>query len=55
MCIRDSHLSLGAKHSVYKKSNFKRGKTWYHIDVFATTHRVYLDDVVVFENGDWKV
>lgn len=49
------HLSLGAKHGVYKKSNFKRGDTWHHVDIFAVTHKVYLDDVVVYENGGWQV
>lgn len=49
------HLSLGKKHSVYKKSNFKRGHMWHHIDVFAITHKVLLDDVIVFENGVWHV
>jgi hypothetical protein len=49
------HLSLGAKHGVYKKSNFKRGETWHHVDVFAVTHQVYLDDRVVYENGAWQV
>ncbi len=49
------HLSLGAKHGVYKKANFKRGETWHHVDVFAVTHLVYLDDIVVYENGAWRV
>jgi hypothetical protein len=49
------HLSLGSKHSVYKKANFKRDNTRYHVDVFAITHAVYLDDVLVFENGAWQV
>lgn len=49
------HLSLGAKHGVYKKSNFRRQDTWYHVDVFAETHLVYLDDVIVYENAKWKV
>lgn len=49
------HLSLGAKHGVYKKPNFKRGETWNHVDVFAVTHLVYLDDRIVYENGAWQV
>lgn len=49
------HLSLGAKHGVYKKPNFKRGDTWHHVDVFAVSHCVYLDDSVVFQNGAWQV
>lgn len=49
------HLSLGAKHGVYKKINLRRADTWHHVDVFAVTHAVYLDDVVVYENGAWQV
>ena len=49
------HLSLGAKHGVYKKINFRRGDTWHHVDVFAVTKLVYLDDQVVYENGAWLV
>ncbi len=49
------HLSLGNKHGAYKKSNFKRGDTWHHVDVFAVTHLVYLDDRVVYEQGAWQV
>jgi len=47
------HLSLGSKHSVYQKPQFKRKDARHHVDVFAMTHRVYLDDVIVFENGEW--
>lgn len=49
------HLSLGAKHGVYKKSNFRVRDTWHHVDVFAVTHAVYLDETAVFEKGAWKV
>jgi len=49
------HLSLGSKHTVYKKTNFNRRNTWHHVDVFAVTHRVYLDDVIIFQNGAWQV
>lgn len=49
------HLSLGAKHGVYKKPNFKRGTTWHHIDVFPVTRLVYLDDKIIYEDGAWLV
>ncbi len=49
------HLSLGTKHSVYKKSNFRTRDTWHHVDVFAITQTVYLDDSIVFENDNWKI
>ncbi|MES2217622.1 MAG: hypothetical protein V4501_04325 [Pseudomonadota bacterium] len=49
------HLSLGSKHGVYKKINFKTKNTWHHVDVFAETKLVYLDDLIVYENGAWHV
>ena len=49
------HLSLGAKHGVYNKPNFKRKDTKYHVDVFAVTESVTLDDEVVYRDGAWVV
>lgn len=49
------HLSLGAKHGVYKKANLRRADTWHHVDVFAVTDKVYLDDLVVYQHGAWVV
>jgi aminopeptidase len=49
------HLSLGAKHGVYNKPAIRRADARYHIDVFAVTESVQLDDVVVYRNGAWIV
>jgi aminopeptidase len=49
------HLSLGAKHGVYNKPNFRRKDARYHVDVFAVTEAVYLDDEVVYRDGAWCV
>ena len=49
------HLSLGAKHGVYQKPGFKRKDARYHVDVFAVTDAVYLDDELVYKNGEWSV
>ncbi len=49
------HLSLGAKHGVYGKPNFKRGDGTYHIDVFAVTDQVVLDEQVIYRDGAWVV
>lgn len=49
------HLSLGAKHGVYNKPALKRREAKYHVDVFAVTERVLLDDEVVFRDGGWTV
>ncbi|MET0266333.1 MAG: hypothetical protein ABW202_12010 [Duganella sp.] len=49
------HLSLGAKHGVYAKPQFKRKDARYHVDVFAVTEGVYLDDELVYRDGRWIV
>ncbi len=49
------HLSLGAKHAIYKKPNFTRKQARHHTDVFAVTELVTLDDEVVYQDGAWKV
>lgn len=49
------HLSLGAKHGVYPKPGFKRKDARYHIDIFAVTEAVYLDELQVFKDGRWMV
>ena len=49
------HLSLGAKHGVYTKPAIRRADARYHIDVFAVTESVTLDDEVVYRNGAWQV
>ena len=49
------HLSLGAKHGVYDKPNLKRRHTRFHVDVFAVTETVSLDDEVIFRDGRWIV
>jgi hypothetical protein len=48
------HLSLGAKHGIYGKPNFKRGEGKYHIDVFAVTEKLTLDDQVIYLDGAWR-
>jgi aminopeptidase len=49
------HLSLGKKHGIYGKPNFKRGDGKHHVDVFAVTESVMLDEKTVYENGHWQV
>lgn len=48
------HLSLGAKHGSYAKPQFRRQDTRYHVDVFAQTEAVYLDDCRVYRDGAWQ-
>ena len=49
------HLSLGAKHGVYNKALIRRATARYHVDVFAVTDAVYLDDEIVYRDGAWQV
>lgn len=49
------HLSLGAKHGVYSKPTIRRKEARYHVDVFAITKAVYLDDAQVYQDGAWIV
>lgn len=49
------HLSLGAKHGVYNKPQIRRATAKYHVDVFAATETVLLDDTVIFRDGSWQV
>ncbi len=49
------HLSLGAKHGVYNKPPIRRSEAKHHVDVFAVTECVMLDDEVVYRDGAWQV
>ncbi len=49
------HLSLGAKHGLYKRKTFKNETIKYHVDVFAVTESVVLDDTEVYKDGAWHV
>ncbi|KQW96656.1 hypothetical protein ASC94_07410 [Massilia sp. Root418] len=49
------HLSLGAKHGQYQKPQFKRKDARYHVDVFAVTEAVWLDQETVYRDGAWQV
>ncbi len=49
------HLSLGAKHGSYTKPQIKKTAARYHVDVFAYTETVTLDDEVIYRDGAWLV
>lgn len=49
------HLSLGSKHGIYGKPGFKRNDGKHHVDVFAVTEAVFLDDEQVYRDGQWVV
>ncbi|MEO7426474.1 MAG: hypothetical protein ABI036_14900 [Fibrobacteria bacterium] len=49
------HLSLGAKHAVYRKPDFRKRDGRHHVDVFAVTESVRLDGEEVFRDGAWSL
>jgi hypothetical protein len=49
------HLSLGQKHSTYPKPGIDRERAKHHVDVFADTSALLLDEECVFSDGAWLV
>lgn len=49
------HLSLGEKHGSYNKPQIRKAAAKYHVDVFAATEAVLLDDEVIYREGRWLV
>jgi aminopeptidase len=49
------HLSMGEKHSVYKKQGIIAKKSRFHVDLFLVTEKVLSDGKVFFENGEYIV
>jgi aminopeptidase len=49
------HLSLGAKHGSYNKPNIKKTTAKHHVDVFAITESVTLDNEVIYRDGAWQI
>lgn len=47
------HLSLGAKHMIYDKPQFRKRKTKFHVDVFVDATAMYLDGEQVYSPGSW--
>jgi aminopeptidase len=50
-----THMSLGTKHTIYKKPNFKQRDNGFHVDVFPITHKVLLDQETIYQDGAWTV
>jgi aminopeptidase len=49
------HLSLGAKHGVYKKPSLRHKEARYHVDVFPLATRVVVDEIDIFVDGRWRM
>lgn len=48
------HLSLGAKHGVYRKPGMRHKDARYHVDVFPTVRAVEVDGRNIFIDGAWQ-
>ncbi len=53
--ILGMHLSMGEKHSVYKKEGIVTHKARFHVDLFPVVDRALLDNSAIFENGKYLV
>ena len=51
--ILGMHLSLGEKHSVYKKEGLATKKTKFHIDLFPVVDYATVNGEKIFENGKY--
>lgn len=49
------HLSLGEKHSVYKKQGITADKARFHVDVFPIADEIIADGEVIFKDGQYMV
>lgn len=49
------HLSLGAKHAVYPKPEFRRKDGRHHVDVFASVADVRIDGESVWDGAAWSL
>lgn len=49
------HLSLGEKHSVYKKPGITSDKCRFHVDVFPVVEQVLVDGVPIYLDGTYQV
>ena len=51
--ILGMHLSMGEKHSVFKKVGITTHKTKFHVDLFPLADKVTADGEVIFERGKY--
>ncbi len=49
------HISLGEKHTVYKKEGITAKDTRFHVDLFLDTEQVFVDGVVLFKEGTYVI
>ena len=49
------HMSIGQKHSVYKKKDYPAHKARYHIDIFIQADLIQTDTIVIWEDEAYKI
>jgi hypothetical protein len=49
------HISLGRKHTVFKKSGISHKRSRFHIDVFVDLDEIVMGEEIVFKNGKFVV
>jgi aminopeptidase len=49
------HLSMGEKHSVYKKEGIITHKARFHVDLFPLVDRITVNGEAIFEDGKYAV
>jgi aminopeptidase len=49
------HISLGRKHTVFKKSGISHKRSRFHIDVFIDLDQIQMGDKVVYTNGRFQL
>jgi len=49
------HVSLGEKHTVYRKQGITPDKTRYHVDLFPIATAVYADNQMIFDGTTYTV
>lgn len=47
------HISLGRKHTVYKKEGISAKKSRYHIDLFIDVQEIIMDDFSIYKEGEY--
>lgn len=49
------HISLGEKHTVYKKQGITPDKTRFHVDLFPVVDTVYADEHIIFDGNTYTI
>lgn len=53
--IYGMHVSLGEKHTVYKKQGITADKTRFHVDLFPLVNKASTENCLIFEHDEYKI